>query len=652
MAALSVGELLARITADDSGFRRGLRAADSRMRDFGRDLGTQLRTLYDRFVERSRAMGQAFTNTFTNASAAARRGMQAFTRFSTARLRSLTTYWRMSDDELRDGISAADLRLAGFVRDASGRMRTLSGRFVDETETLARLVADGLARGGNQGMRRMVLNVRSRFRSLQNSLRGDSDDAGTNVGRNFATRMLSSISSTLRAGIGSAFSSAMTGLRSLSGSVGSNPVVGMIAWALAVAVAAAFAPALGAMLGGLIVSVSGIGIVGLGVALLKNEPEVKKAAEKLTNTIKTVFKAAAQPMAAPLKQAILGLEETAREVAPQIKGLFRNLVDAGAINRLKEGLDGLVKNTLPGLGQMMRTSAPVWEGMRVLLEKIGSGLSKMFNAIGTKSPEMGQALKDLGTVIEMTLLALGGFLAFLADMYGKVRPYLVKVVQAFQWMYDVLVGHSIVPDMVNAIIMWFAQLPIRAGRVLSSLPGVLFRAANDAGARMRRAISNGLDSANRLLGGLPGRARRALGGLGGTLYSAGQGLIRGFISGINSMLGSLRATLGGVTAMLPDWKGPAERDATILTPAGRSVIQGFQDGIAAQVPSLQRQLQGLTGSMPGMAMGPMGLGGVGAAGGRREPIVIELRGPGLTDVIRDIVQVNGRGDVAVAFNQR
>jgi hypothetical protein len=31
----------------------------------------------------------------------------------------------------------------------------------------------------------------------------------------------------------------------------------------------------------------------------------------------------------------------------------------------------------------------------------------------------------------------------------------------FRWLYDVLVGHSIVPDLVEGIVMWFLKLPNR-----------------------------------------------------------------------------------------------------------------------------------------------------------------------------------------------
>lgn len=41
---------------------------------------------------------------------------------------------------------------------------------------------------------------------------------------------------------------------------------------------------------------------------------------------------------------------------------------------------------------------------------------------------------------------------------GVIRGFIEGVISAFTWLWDVLVGHSIVPDIVNAILWWFRTL--------------------------------------------------------------------------------------------------------------------------------------------------------------------------------------------------
>ena len=97
-------------------------------------------------------------------------------------------------------------------------------------------------------------------------------------------------------------------------------------------------------------------------------------------------------------------------------------------------------------------------------------------------------------------------------------------------------------------------------------------------------------------------AKSALGNLGNTLWSAGKSLIDGFVSGIKSAFGSVQSALGGLTGMLPSWKGPEDLDKVLLVPAGRMVIGGFVRGLESQYPRVRDSLTGLTRDIAGMDM--------------------------------------------------
>jgi hypothetical protein len=59
-----------------------------------------------------------------------------------------------------------------------------------------------------------------------------------------------------------------------------------------------------------------------------------------------------------------------------------------------------------------------------------------------------------------------GWLTALADGVKKVVGW---IVDAFQWCYDKLVGHSIIPDMVRAIISWFESLWTGTKKIFTDL---------------------------------------------------------------------------------------------------------------------------------------------------------------------------------------
>lgn len=64
---------------------------------------------------------------------------------------------------------------------------------------------------------------------------------------------------------------------------------------------------------------------------------------------------------------------------------------------------------------------------------------------------------------ELVNLAHGILVVLTVGLWDYIWGYLTKAVHwlvaPFEWLYDTLVGHSIVPDMVNAIVDWFLWLP-------------------------------------------------------------------------------------------------------------------------------------------------------------------------------------------------
>lgn len=102
--------------------------------------------------------------------------------------------------------------------------------------------------------------------------------------------------------------------------------------------------------------------------------------------------------------------------------------------------------------------------------------------------------------------------------------------------------------------------------------------------QIKAGTSRGIAALIDLVKSLPSRITGALGDLGGLLLGAGRAVIQGLLDGIGSMVGQVKDKLGELTDLIPDWKGPRERDKTLLRPAGQIIIggliKGFDDGRA------------------------------------------------------------------------
>ena len=89
---------------------------------------------------------------------------------------------------------------------------------------------------------------------------------------------------------------------------------------------------------------------------------------------------------------------------------------------------------------------------------------------------------------------------------------------------------------------------------------------------IRKGVVEGADKVVTFVKGLPKKMLDALGDLGKILLDAGGKIMDGLLDGIKSGFNKVKDTLGNLTDLLPDWKGPAVRDRVLLRPAADLII--------------------------------------------------------------------------------
>jgi TP901 family phage tail tape measure protein len=170
-----------------------------------------------------------------------------------------------------------------------------------------------------------------------------------------------------------------------------------------------------------------------------------------------------------------------KELLPPIAKLFKELwtvlkpvvaiigiVLLGAIKILSS----VLANTL---GPVIDTIIGILKG----LIKIIRGITEFILGVFTGDWDLAwQGIKDIFTgVWDVIVSALKGVVTIL---WGIVSGLVEGIVDFFKWLYDVLVGHSIIPDMINAIIEWFASLPQKVWDALKSLGAKIVDVAKTA----------------------------------------------------------------------------------------------------------------------------------------------------------------------------
>ncbi|MFE5628481.1 hypothetical protein [Streptomyces sp. NPDC056543] len=362
----------------------------------------------------------------------------------------------------------------------------------------------------------------------------------------------------------------------------------------------------------------------------------------------------------------------------------------------------VVKAAAPFLAQLAKTAGEVL--LPILDTLAREVLPKLLPAFTDMSTRIFPLLTDVLVDLTPSLTELG---LALADLLVEATPLIVKVLELGTAFLDKLLPviaplialmTRLTSTALSSLAGFITRYVIPAVKALASLlsgdfSGALnhvktlarniasdmfasFNRIRDKGGaafrQLRDAVTQRVGEAVSTIRGLPGRARAALGDLGSRLYSSGRALVRGFVQGIKSMLGEVADAASSVVnrarnffPFSPAKEGPFSGKGWTLY-SGRSLAEAFADGIGSRTGLVQKSIGSMVGaaqmSMGGLSLGAPGAGlpGMAMAGpaagpagaGTAQPIVFEIRGPGLKDVITDIVQVSGRGDVQVAFGQR
>jgi hypothetical protein len=287
----------------------------------------------------------------------------------------------------------------------------------------------------------------------------------------------------------------------------------------------------------------------------------------------------------------------------------------GAILVIVNTLVGILKPAIELVADVIRSVAQIIKGVIDILVGVFTGdWARAWN--GCKEVVSG--------VWDLIFGIINGAVRIIV---GAIKGLWDGVVAVFRAAYDILVGHSIVPDLINAIIYWFVTLP---GKVLSAIAGLVNSLASWAWNAMHAAYDQFLSWGATILNwwfGLPGRIVSAVGSLGSMLYNAGWnamvGLYNGFIGMGNKALDYVRGLVQSVRNLWPfspAKEGPL-RDHP-MDKAGANMMKQLASGIQSKralvlgsMKNIAYDVSQVQPSAPVVSANGSGPGGNGSGGG-------------------------------------
>jgi phage-related protein len=407
----------------------------------------------------------------------------------------------------------------------------------------------------------------------------------------------------------------------------------------------AFIKAVGPSLGQVItLAVQGFGaFLNVLTPLLPIAAKLFNALENIAARVLLALFKALEPVLPQLTQAatIIGdaLASALIELAPYIEDF------ANAFLQILPAIAPL----LPQFAQLAVQLLPVMVHLIEALLPIISQLAELFAKLLAQVLPLLPQLMKLGLlwvpIADKALRVADVFVNQLLPAGDKVIKWVEdlakKVVGWFQWLFDTLIGHSIIPDIINGMRNWFKKgvdWVFDAVDFLRDLPGKIgdwFGKAKDAAVEKFSQLIDWLR-------GVPQSILNALGDFGRLLYDSGRNLLQGLINGLWSMFNSVMSTVGDILGRIrsafpfsPAKWGPFSGHG-YTTYSGIAMMRDFAKGIRSQSQTIRSALNdtlthditpSLTPTIGGFAQSMVpqvaGVGGVVGAGVGAGSIVIQ-----------------------------
>ena len=213
--------------------------------------------------------------------------------------------------------------------------------------------------------------------------------------------------------------------------------------------------------------------------------------DKLKQAVKDFFAENIAPKFEEIGKSFDKIKEALGPVYDLAVEAFGWISDVGlpAVGKAFEWLGGIIvgivggtfAGAINGAVQLIQGSVEMFTGVVQIISGLVGGLVNLIVGLFTG---------DFSKALDSVKLIWDGIVSFFKGGYdatiGVVISFVEGIVDWFTKMWDILVGHSIVPDTINAIVDWFIGLP---GKVLGAV-GDFVKGVVDKFANLGKSLSD------------------------------------------------------------------------------------------------------------------------------------------------------------------
>ena len=258
-------------------------------------------------------------------------------------------------------------------------------------------------------------------------------------------------------------------------------------------------------------------------------------------------------------------------------------------------LSMLIGGALGFIGPMINGIVNIIKGV---IQTI-TGIMNIFVGLFTGDWErMGEGVKQIVSGLWNTIKGL--FQSTIGAIFGLVKGMVSGIIDFFLNLWDVLVGHSIVPDMVTAIIKWMTDMP---GKILGAIAGFVASVISWAASAFGGMVNKAIELAKSLLswlGGFPSSILKSIASLGTDLLNAGKQHFNQFITSVKAKAEEAKNFAKTIPGLVSNALGSL---GNTLYNKGKELIQGLINGIKSMIGSVGNAMSDIASKIKGFLPG-------------------------------------------------
>ena len=206
-------------------------------------------------------------------------------------------------------------------------------------------------------------------------------------------------------------------------------------------------------------------VVGIIAAIASVVVFLKRNWEEVTNIVKGFFEVNIAPKLERIKESFEGVKAAIARVGEIFAPLKAYFEEVGGLGTIFEFLGGVIFGAVSTvIAGAISTFASMLEGLAKIFQGVVEIIGGLIKAVVAYfSGDLAQAREAAKEIFDGIVNVFKGLWT---GTVGAVVEFVKGVIDWFTELWDELVGHSIVPDMIKAIIAWFLSLP---GKVLQPI---------------------------------------------------------------------------------------------------------------------------------------------------------------------------------------